>query len=128
MAQAVLTGLRLLEERKQEYRQHGLGLFRPWVFLLTDGAPTDADTPQWREAVRLIREGEGGKKFLFYGFGVENADMNRLAELAPNHFKLQGFHFKELFKWLSDSQRKVANSVPGTKLLLPPPPFIEIES
>jgi Mg-chelatase subunit ChlD len=38
MAQAVLTGLRLLEERKQEYRQHGLGLFRPWVFLLTDGA------------------------------------------------------------------------------------------
>jgi uncharacterized protein YegL len=128
MGQAILTGLSLVEERKQEYKQHGILYFRPWVFLITDGAPTDTQTREWGEAVARIRHGEASKKFVFHGFGVQNADMARLAELSQRHYKLTGFKFRELFSWLSSSLGAVSRSVPGTKLLLPPPPYIEIET
>jgi len=128
MGQAILMGLSLLNERKKEYHRNGILYFRPWVFLLTDGAPTDTQTPEWTQAVSMVRQGETDKKFIFHGFGVQDADMSRLAELSQRHYKLTGFKFRELFKWLSNSLGAVSRSTPGTKLLLPPPPYIEIET
>lgn len=127
MGHAILKALDLVEERKQEYRQHGILYFRPWVFLLTDGAPTDKQTSAWGNVVTKIRQGETDKKFIFHGFGVQNADMTCLAELSQRHYKLSGFKFRELFSWLSSSLGAVSRSTPGATLRLPPPPFIEIE-
>src|SRR6266581_5158404 len=106
MAQAVLTGLNLLDERKKEYRQNGIQYYRPWVFLITDGAPTDANTPQWAEAVEKVRRGEEAKAFSFFGVGVGNADMQKLGELSKREpLKLKGLRFRDLFQWLSNSQQ-----------------------
>ena len=41
MNEAVIAGLDAIEERKQLYRQLGCSYYRPWMFLLTDGEPTD---------------------------------------------------------------------------------------
>lgn len=128
MGQAILTGLNLLDERKQEYKRNGVLYFRPWVFLLTDGAPTDTQTLEWAQAISMVRQGETEKKFIFHGFGVQNADMAKLAELSQRHYKLTGFRFRELFQWLTSTLSTVTRTTPGTKLLLPPPPYIEIET
>jgi uncharacterized protein YegL len=86
MAQAIITGLNLLDERKAKYRQNGIRYYRPWVFLITDGAPTDANTVFWTQAIDLIRKGEDQKSFSFFAVGVENADMEKLQEFArPSH-------------------------------------------
>ena len=50
MGEAMVTSLKLLEDRKAEYRQNGIQFYRPWVFLITDGGPTDANSQLWTEA------------------------------------------------------------------------------
>jgi uncharacterized protein YegL len=122
MGQAVVEGLDILESQKTVYKQHGISYFRPWVFLITDGAPTDAHTHFWTEAKQRIREGESARKFSFFAVGVEGADMNRLAELCVREaLKLKGLEFRKMFEWLSASQQAVSSSNLGETVKLPAP-------
>ena len=123
MASAIITGLDLLKARKDEYRAAGIGIYRPWVFLITDGAPTDMNTPQWPEAMNRIQDGEDKKSFLFFSVGVEGADFECLKQLSKraDPLKLQGLRFRDLFKWLSASQQTVSRSRTGDAVTLPDP-------
>src|SRR5207247_487110 len=80
MGEAIVTSLKLLADRKAELRAAAIPYYRPWVFLLTDGGPTDATSRFWGEAKDLIKQGEDGKKLSFFAVGVEGADMDRLTE------------------------------------------------
>ena len=122
MANAIITGLDLLKSRKDEYKAGGIGYYRPWVFLITDGAPTDANTPQWPEAVKRIQEGEDKKSFSFFAVGVEGADFEQLKQLSKREpLKLKGLRFRDLFKWLSTSQQTVSQSKVDEAVALPNP-------
>jgi uncharacterized protein YegL len=130
MGQAIVTGLDLLESRKAEIRQGGVGLFRPWVFLITDGGPTDANTSFWSQARERLREGEEKGSFLFFAVGVQGANIERLRELCSKRapITLNGLRFRDLFAWLSASQKMVSQSQPGEKLALPPVSWGSIEA
>jgi uncharacterized protein YegL len=119
MGEAVQRALVLLNERKEIYKQNGLDYFRPWMFVITDGRPTDS---VWEAAAEQIKQEESRKGVIFYGVGVENADMQVLATFSDIRppLKLKGLAFEELFQWLSKSLSVVAHSRPGEQAPLPP--------
>jgi uncharacterized protein YegL len=98
MVAAVQRALQLVEQRREVLRQSGIQMaYRPIVYLLTDGAPTDEAgkrSDRWRDLEPLLRKEEDDHRLLFYAFGVRGADMNVLRELAPKGaFDVQGDNF-----------------------------------
>lgn len=121
LGSAIDRGLDVLEERKQVYRANGVQYYRPWVFLVTDGAPTDGE--KWKEAAARVSDLEANKRISFFTIAVEGADMEILERVAPTSrppIQLQDLKFKELFRWLSSSVRRIStNRVGGDMIELP---------
>jgi uncharacterized protein YegL len=117
MGAAIERGLQMLDARKQVYKQSGITYYRPSVFLMTDGGPTDS----WRHAASLVHAGDNdeSKSFSFFAVGIQGANMEILAQIARREpLKLQGLRFRDLFVWLSSSLSGVSRSTPGTQVPL----------
>jgi uncharacterized protein YegL len=118
IGEALRKGIELIRARKEQYRANGISFYRPWIFLITDGAPTD----EWQSAAALVREGEQSKAFAFFTIGVNKADMRILKQISVREpVKLQGLKFREFFQWLSNSMKSASRSNPGDRIQLAPP-------
>lgn len=121
MGQAITTALNMVQMRKQEYKTNGIAYFRPWVFLLTDGEPTD---DEWQSAAQRVRQDDANKRVAFFAVGVQGANKSILDQIAPPNrpsLMLDGLKFRELFSWLSASLGNVSRSRPGDEVPLQSP-------
>jgi len=118
MGAAISAGVELVRLRKQAYRANAIAFYRPWIFLITDGEPTDA----WEPGARLVKQGEAEKAFAFFAVGVQAANMDVLRRIAVREpLKLRGLEFRNLFRWLSNSMKSVSRSAPGDEVPLKNP-------
>lgn len=115
---AIEAGLVLLDQRKQAYRRNGIAYYRPWIFLITDGGPTD----YWKAAAEKVKAGEAANHFSFFSVGVEGARFDILSQIGTREpLKLKELRFRDLFIWLSKSLGSVSKSAVGDKVELENP-------
>lgn len=118
MGAAIEAAVAAIESRKQTYRTNGVMYYRPWLFLITDGAPTDT----WKGAAEQAQKAEVDKKLVIFGVGVEGANFEVLRQFTGKFepLKLKGLQFRSLFQWLSASQKSVSRSKVGDDVAPPP--------
>lgn len=116
---AIELALQEIEDEKARFRQAGVAYTRPWLFLMSDGQPTDA----WDQVAAHCRDSEQQNKVAVFPIAVGDADIAVLGQFSRNGERgvkrLHGLQFKELFLWLSASMRVVSNSTPGGQVQLP---------
>lgn len=118
--QAVELALAEVEAEKARYKQSGVAYTRPWLFLMSDGAPTDA----WESSAQQCREAERSQKVAVFPIAVgEGSHLDTLGAFCHRGTagvkRLAGLQFNELFLWLSTSMQVVSQSQTGDQVQLP---------
>ncbi|CAK6695412.1 vWA domain-containing protein [Synechococcus sp. CBW1107] len=122
MKEALELAMVKVTQRKQSYREHGISHYRPWIFLLTDGEPTDNEglfSDSYQQLLQPLQLAEAEKKFILFTIGIDVSPCGRqvLNELS-RPFKgrcldLANLKFEEMFLWLSGSLSRVSQSTSG---------------
>lgn len=127
MNEAIEAGLDALESRKAEYRANGVSYYRPWLFLLTDGAPTDGGKES--AARTRLQNAIKNKKVVYMPMGIgSGADISKLQSYYPSDvtvrpvLKAGASNFKDAFTWLSASIAEVSHSDPSVANQIQTPP------
>ncbi len=108
------------EVRKSTENQKGD--WRPLVFLLTDGAPTD----NWQDAARELKQAKPAN-IIACAAGA-NADVTVLKQITESVVMMNSLSAGDLaqfFAWVSSSIKMSSKSIdakPGSPIQLPPPP------
>jgi len=112
MGDAVRKGLLLLQERKKIYKSGAIDYLRPWLWLITDGEPTDTG---WEIVADEARKEEQNKGVNIFAVGVQGANMTTLGRFCERNqpLRLKGLAFHAMFQWLSNSMGAVSRSRPG---------------
>lgn len=130
MKEALELAMIKVTQRKQIYRQHGISYYRPWIFLLTDGEPTDNNgefSDSYSTLLQPLQLAAQERKFMLFtvGVGVSNLGRNVLSELSRPFggrcLDLQDLKFEAMFLWLSGSLSRLSQSSPGDRVQLVDP-------
>lgn len=132
MGKGIITAMDLVEERKKMYRNTGTDYFRPWIFMITDGAATDMDItntekPQNVEMFKRVKDnlkdGVEGNHFNFFivgaGDGVDIQMLNELADPKRPPQRLRRGAWDAMFEWLQESLLRLSKSKPGDEIVMP---------
>jgi uncharacterized protein YegL len=118
MGAGINQALNMVQQRKVVYKQNGVAYYRPWIFLITDGSPTD----EWHSAAYRVKQEENKKSVAFFAVGVYGADITTLSQISSRQpLSLQGLNFREMFVWLSQSLTSVSHSQVGEQVPLSVP-------
>ncbi len=110
------------EVRKSTETQKGD--WRPLVFILTDGSPTDTET--FREAVAKVRNMKAANIIACAaGSNANTAYLKQITESVLMMNSLSAGDMAQFFAWVSGSVKTSSKSLdakPGGNIELPPPP------
>lgn len=110
LGSAVSRALDEIEAEKARMKAADIIRKRAWLFVFTDGAPTDTGKEngfQWENAVKRCLDMERNEAVCAYGVGVDGADTNTLGQLSVENppAVLRNIDFKPFFKFLSVSMK-----------------------
>jgi len=101
LGKGVDLALSEIEKQKLKYRENQIPYNRPWLFVITDGSPTDNG---WEKSAQKACEAEKKDKVVIFTIGTDGANFENLNRFSSKGaLMLKNLDFKELFIWLSQS-------------------------
>ncbi len=84
MGEAIIGALKLLDVRKQGYKDKGIKYFQPWLVVLTDGEPEGKDALEnMTTAIQQTIELERNNKLVVFNIGIgSDANLDILSRLS----------------------------------------------
>ena len=128
---AVNRALDMVEARKDDYRVNGVGYYRPWVFILTDGISADsASVPSTAERLREIERTKGVTTFaILAGDARHDGARAQLAQMTDRVLPMKEAAYDELLEWMANSTVAMSNSNSGERVTLEDPSaWLEVET
>lgn len=98
-----------VKERNRFYASMGTPCYKPWIFMITDGEPTDDITAARQRIMDEESKGSHGK-LKFWAVGVPGYSKDTLTSLTKRCIALNEANFKGIFDWLSESMVTISVS------------------
>lgn len=120
LGKGVLMALDLIEQEKQRLRDAQITYKRPWLLILSDGAPTD----DWATAAERCRGAESARRVIVFAIGIgDGANLSELSQASSERLALQlkGVEFADFFVWLSNSVSATSQAASGEAAQIPAP-------
>ena len=116
MGEAIEKAIQTLRDRCRVYDEAGVPHYKGWIFMLTDGEPTDDIS----KAKELIRQREDTGRLKLFSVAVNQANIDILKSLGPRVMQCtKENEFKNVFDWLGASMCTVSASRVGENPQLP---------
>lgn len=112
MGQGIRLALETVHEQVHKYHELGVECYKPFVLMLSDGAPTDDMTGVSEMIAAREQEGRYGH-LRFHAFGVKGANMDMLASLTHRVLAVDKNDFAQVFNWVSKSMQVISRSRPS---------------
>lgn len=112
MGTAVNKGLDAIEEIQEHLRSSGVSLYRPWMFILTDGKPTDDYFAAAKRCVKAANE----KKVIMWPMTTNPQQASELRSFVGEQGEIYAINttdIRKLFVWLSQSIKLGSTGNPG---------------
>lgn len=125
MGAAMTLGIQTITNRIKDYRKAGVPCLSPFMFLLSDGGPTDS----WKEPASRVADMERRGKLQFFPVGVEGADLGMMSSIGQRKaLLLKDADFPKLFEWVSYVMSDYSASRPDETVKLREPTWAEVRT
>ena len=111
MGEGLLKAAEITNERRRLYNANGVMSFKPWIFMITDGKPTDNIEPAKQELMKL----QDNEKLKLWIRGIPGYKKAPLKDLTIDDLilELRDFDLKTALNWAGKSMANVSHSAPG---------------
>lgn len=129
MGEAMTVALAAVEELRMKLRSEGIPYTKPWIFLMSDGAPNDTG---WEKSAAASRQAAEDKRVVIWPIAVpplaDGSALKQFASSSMNVYAVGEAQFSGLFEWLTTSLGALSNSQVGDKLQLAAPSTIVLSA
>jgi|tagenome__1003787_1003787.scaffolds.fasta_scaffold20772045_2 uncharacterized protein YegL len=124
MVEALNLAMECVANRKAQLKAEAKTYYRPLIWLISDGLPTDSAgnlSDDWQVLPPKLREREEQKRFLFFAVAAHGIDRKGeavLTALAPeSHYRMEGdFNFRTVLATVSASAESVQTDNPTSDI------------
>jgi len=112
MGEGINLAIDKVKERDLKYASMGTPCFKPWIFMITDGSPTD-DISSAQARIREEETKGSHGKLKFWAVGVPGYSKDTMKALSKRVIELDNSDFSGIFDWLSESMVAISVSRVG---------------